>query len=127
MNLIQGSKMTIESRQPPCVLGAEGCLVWARFTVTFCEAVIKTADSYRALDAYTEDVGGLKSLKAVIADGAGDSELLNKVFRNVKETQKVYSQPVAVLGQDRWERLEARMKEDETKNIFAKKIKLTKP
>ena len=128
MNLIQGSKMTIEFRQPPGVVGAEGCLVWAEFTVTFCEAAIKTADSYHTLSAYTEDVGGLKSfLKTGIVDGASNSELLNKVFRNVKETQKVYSQPVTVLGQERWERLEARMKEDEAKNIFVKKIKLTKP
>jgi len=61
MNLIQGSKMTIEFRQPPGVVGAEGCLAWAEFTVTFCEAAIKTADSYHTLSAYTDDVGGLKS------------------------------------------------------------------
>jgi len=60
-------------------------------------------------------------------DGASDLELLNEVFRSVGEAQKVYSQPVAVLDQERWERLEARMKEDEAKNTFAKKTKLTKP
>ena len=45
MNLIQGSKTTIEFWQPPGVVGAEGCLAWAEFTATFCEAAIKTADS----------------------------------------------------------------------------------
>lgn len=117
--------MTIEFRQPPGVVTSTQCLAWAEFTITFCQAAIKTAGSYHALSVYSEDVGGLKSLmKTGIVTGASDPELLDNVFGSVKETQKVHSQSVAVLGQDRWERLEKKMKEDETKNIFTKKMKL---
>ena len=66
------------------------------------------------------DINWLLVNTGVVA-GASDPEVLDKVFGNVKETQKVYSQSVAVLGQDRLERLEEKMKDDERKKIFAKK------
>ena len=126
-NLLQGGKMTVEFRQPPGVVIAKDCLAWAEFVVTFGGAALKTAVSYHALHMYTEDVGGLKSfLKTGVVSGASDPDLLEKVVGRVKDTLKVYSQPVVVLGGDRQERLEKKMKEDETKNIFAKKIESEK-
>ena len=90
------------------------CLAWA-----------ETADSYSSLSVHTEDARRLKCFpKAGVVNGASDPELPAKVVgKAVKETQKVYSQRVAVLGQDRWERLE-KMK-DETKNVV-NKFKLAK-
>jgi hypothetical protein len=53
----------------------------------------------------------LKSfLKTGVVSGASDPDLLEKVVGRVKDTLKVYSQPVAVLGGDRQERLEKKMK-----------------
>ncbi|KAF9647364.1 hypothetical protein BDM02DRAFT_2704865 [Thelephora ganbajun] len=120
-NLLYGGKMTTEFRQPPGVIAVKDCLAWAKFTMAFCGAAIKTADSYRSLSVYEEGVGGLKSFVRDGVEGDSDPALLDRITGNMKEVQRVDSQTIVILGQDRQERLEEKMKEDEVRKIkFAK-------
>ena len=59
-NLWYGRPLTIEFRQGPGVTSSTDVLAWAEYAVTFVGAAIRPAGSYRDLQTYAINVGGLK-------------------------------------------------------------------
>jgi hypothetical protein len=114
---------TIEFRQGPGVTSSDDTLAWAEFAVTFVGAALKAAGSYKDLTKYTINVGGLKVfLKHGVVSGVSDPKVLARVTGRAKDSAKIDGTQPAPLDKDQKKRYERKVKDEQKKDIFPKKL-----
>ena len=123
-NLWYGRPLTIEFRQGPGVTSSADALAWAEFAVTFVGAAIKAAGSYKDLQKYPINVGGLKTfLKNGVVPGVSDAATLARVTGRAKsDSAKVDGTLPGPLDKEGEKRFEKKVRDEERKHIFMKKM-----
>ena len=122
-NLWYGRPLTIEFRQGPGVISSTDALAWAEYAVTFIGAAIKAAGSYAALQTYTINVGGLKKfLQNGVVAGVSDATLLAKITGTAGDSAKIDGTTPTPLDPEAEARYEKKVSDEETKNIFPRKM-----
>jgi hypothetical protein len=88
-NLQQGGTLTIEFGQGPGVITASSALMWAEFVVTFVGAAMAVPETHKALNQFSNDVGGLKKfLKNGLVPGVCDESFIAKITSGIKDSAK---------------------------------------
>ncbi|KAF9644771.1 hypothetical protein BDM02DRAFT_3131553 [Thelephora ganbajun] len=122
-NLADDGILTIEFRQGEGVVTPTGALAWAEFVVTFVGAAVTVANTYNDLKKFDPNVHGLKEfLKRGVVTGVSDKTLLEEITGRAKDSAGVNGSDPGELSKERADKLAKKRKEDEHKQIFAKKV-----
>ncbi|KAF9643628.1 hypothetical protein BDM02DRAFT_3191383 [Thelephora ganbajun] len=122
-NLKVGGFMTIEFRQGEGVITPAGALAWAEFVVTFVGAAVAVAKTYGDLKEFTLNVHGLKVfLGHGLVSGVSNRTLLEAITSRAKDSASVSGSDPGKLSKEKEDRLAKKRKEDDHKQIFAKKM-----
>ncbi|KAF9644758.1 hypothetical protein BDM02DRAFT_3121338 [Thelephora ganbajun] len=122
-NLVAGGFMTIEFRQGEGVITPAGALAWAEFVVTFVGAAVAVAKTYGDLKKFALNVHGLKDfLGHGLVSGVSNKTLLEAITGRAKDSASASGSDPGKLSKEREDRLAKKRKEDDRKQIFAKKM-----